>query len=229
METEALSKRNAIDDLRRYFVSRMDWRITLLLPALLLALSRWGSSRLDADSVLTDWLTCLTWIVSFRLADDLADRKLDQTRHADRVLCTTRYVAAFKTCLAILILLGMVTTFAFQGIESLVLLAAYGVLLTSWYLGRKRSGLGAVWNYHVVLLKYAVLTLSLIDSTFWLRTPKPILVAFIAYWLVCVFEVLHDADLRCKPVARRAAMWEVGLIVLATCFAFTWTGTQHLN
>ena len=219
MEIEELSNSTALEDIWRYAITRFDGRVVLLLPAWLIACSRWPRGSWTTSLLASDWLLCLAWIAAFRLADDLADRDLDRRRRPDRVLCRTSHLSVFHVLLLFLLAIAALATLMLRDGASLVMLIVYAALLKAWYLGRGKLAASAICNYHMVLLKYAAITLVLIGSRNWLRSENTWLAAFIAYGALCVWEVVHDADLRGSSTARRIAAAEFLLVVLASLLA----------
>ncbi len=161
-----------------------------------MACSRWARGAWSTSLLPSDWLLCFAWVATFRLADDLADRELDRRRRPDRVLCRTRHERAFHVFLGGLMAMAALATLTLREWKSLVIVVVYGFLLKAWYLGRGKLAASVVCNYHIVLSKYAVITLVLIGSQHRVDWVSASLAAFIAYGLMCVWEVVHDADLR---------------------------------
>lgn len=162
-------------------------------------------------------------LVPFRLADDLADRKKDQSLHPDRELCTTTCPRNYLFALGALTCLAMIAVLSTRGNIARSLLVATMLFTGCWYVVREKLQASAIWNYHVVLTKYAAFVMILIDPDSWHIPVEVWWSSVTAYVLLLVWEVLHDATHRNDVTATRLAATEI-----LTWSAWTlWIGLQN--
>lgn len=163
-----------------------------LLPAVflvvLMALAGRGWSGVAAAAI--DVLAALGLVIAFRIWDDLADRERDRAIHPDRVLVRAASVVPLRTAAWTAAAGAAVLLALTRGTASVVVLAAYTVVLAASYATRgPRSGVGD----RILLLKYGVFTLALIGLPA-AATARGLLAAAAAFVAACVYEWFHDAE-----------------------------------
>ncbi len=154
---------SSITDVLRY--RRTRFGMALFLPlALFLALA---ASMIDASATVMGWLwhslLALSWLLQFRLADDLADLPRDRRDHPNRVLVQ----AALGPFYALLVLLtagnALLTAWWCPSPRWVEFLALSGLFLI-WYVVTRRYRPPLLIASHVVLLKYPAFVYLLIDG-----------------------------------------------------------------
>jgi 4-hydroxybenzoate polyprenyltransferase len=142
-------------------------------------------------------------LLQFRLWDDLADRERDRRRHPGRVLVAARSLGPFHALHGAAA--GAAVLLLATGPDPGRRLAVYGLLalaLALWYGPGRRRWPQPVLGYHVVLAKYPVFACLLGGGP---AHPVPRLLAILSLYLgLCVYEVLHDAEVARAPGARGA-------------------------
>ena len=195
------------EDLKAYLSSRwLTGPILLLIPLLLF--TAWIPSLPThwADAC-TQTLLVANLVAMFRLWDDLSDLATDRTTHPNRVLCRSTNERSFRwTCR----LLGMTAL-------SLLLLTnpmnAIGfTLLTVIFAGYYRLPWRSSWprlSYHLLIIKYpcfvALVSISADQPISALR----LMLMLVTYLSLCIYEVVHDPQLRADTGCRLIAATEL--------------------
>jgi 4-hydroxybenzoate polyprenyltransferase len=171
-----------------------------------------GPGRLAWQAVLAASL-----LLQFRVWDDLADRERDRRRHPRRVLVTARSLGPFHALGGAAAGAGLLLLAA--GPDPGRRLAVYGLLvlaLALWYGAGRRRWSQPVLGYHVLLAKYPVFAYLLGGAP---ARPLPRLLAMLSLYLgLCVYEVLHDAEVARAPGARGALGAELAALVATAGF-----------
>jgi len=165
-----------------------------------------GARRPSAIAFLLAAPTALSFVLAFRVWDDLEDRARDAHEHPRRVtvladsatplIALSLSLAAFG---ALLVVLGP------RPAVRLGAAAGAAAILWLWYRLRRASAHGVV-NGHVVLLKYPALAFAASPVA-----PPPAALLSL-YLLLCVHEIVDDPALRASLVARRIAISECALV-----------------
>lgn len=155
-----------------------------------------------------------TLVLVFRIGDDLADLHTDRLRYPNRVLVQSSSLTPIVV-LALAIAAGDILIMLSQTLPGtrIAVFAATSLFLFLWYHVRTRLRAGPLGSAHVVLLKYPVI--SLLTCANWdhltLRTALPSAGAL--YLGLCIYEQVHDRNVR----ESRGAHWifaaEMGLLV----------------
>ena len=168
-------------DLIIYLRSRLAVPRILLLWLVLSACALWLSS---AGTFPVIFSTMALLIAQFRLWDDLSDRKHDALRHPQRVLVNTAHSKGFVWSCA-----GLTLPLAWMVNDRILiyigLLAAFALLYATVQARLLRT--------HLILLKYPIfiwLCARDADPEQWLRA------GLIVYLLLCVYDLVNDAELR---------------------------------
>jgi hypothetical protein len=214
MEIEDVSK-SFPDDLRGYVASRLR-TVPMLALVVLLLTAVWFPLLPNSIAVICLQVFLAIVLISiFRLWDDLADLNQDRIQHPDRVLSGTDHARLFQrvcillgtTVLAVLLASG--NTQASLGFSCLV------ILFVCFYKLPWRANWPLV-SYHLLILKYPlfVILISTCDD-------RPInqlhlIIALLAYFLLCIYEVIHDpvlrSDTRCRLIAGTELVFAAGLV-----------------
>jgi 4-hydroxybenzoate polyprenyltransferase len=199
-----------IDDLGRYLRTRVPIRIYLPL-ALFLTVAGQAGGRPPGLLGLA-FLVGLAYVLvlGFRLWDDLIDREHDRVRHPDRVLLQAGSVRVFRGLLIVTFAVAAAMVASREGAASQ--LAAMAILcgaLFVWYRVRGRFRAGGIVNYHLVLLKYPVIVYVLCSPSREAGLSHLLMAMVLVYLCFCIYEVLHDADLRAAQGARAALALEM--------------------
>jgi 4-hydroxybenzoate polyprenyltransferase len=156
-------------------------------------------------------------LLQFRVWDDLADRERDRRRHPRRVLVTARRLGPFHALHGAAAGAGVLLLAA--GPDPGRRLAVYGLLalaLALWYGPGRRRWTQPVLGYHVVLAKYPVFVYLLSGES---ARPLPRLLAMLSLYLgLCVYEILHDAEVARAPGARGALRADLAALVATSGF-----------
>jgi 4-hydroxybenzoate polyprenyltransferase len=193
----------------RYLGERGRLPALAALSLLMASTGSTASARLTASGVGLAAATALLLILAFRIWDDLEDREYDALRHPTRITVVARSVRPLERLAAALFIAGglLIGRTADAGLRLLVLCAA-ALALGVWYSARSPSRRGLA-NSHVVLLKYPILAFAASPVT-----PSPIALAAV-YLGLCAYEVADDRALRASLGARRLAMSEGALSIIA--------------
>jgi 4-hydroxybenzoate polyprenyltransferase len=203
-----------INDLGRYLRTRVPVRIYLPL-ALFLTVAGQAGGRPPALPGLA-FLVGLAYVLvlGFRLWDDLIDRERDRSRHPDRVLSQVGSVRVFRGFLFVTFAVAAAMVASREGAASRLAATAFlcgGLFI--WYRVRGRFHVKGIVNYHLVLLKYPVIVYILGSPSLQAGLSHLLMAMVLVYLCFCIYEVLHDADLRAAQGARAALaleMWALG-------------------
>jgi hypothetical protein len=190
-------------------------RLQALLPlSIAIAAVAWTGIPFDAflpaEFVATVAQT-LVLVFAFRVWDDVEDREYDAIHHPGRIIAASGRVAPFIVFAAALGAAAMIPAVLIARLaEQIAIINLAIVVLIAWY-HRRGSDAPSLANAHMVLLKYPIIG--------WAVAPlRPKLPALVALYLgLCAFEVFDDPALRASPHARRVAIGEaiVGVLALA--------------
>ena len=199
----------------RYLRERARLSVLVPLAAVMAAIGGWTGGQVNgwtgqrrAIEFALATVTALVLMLAFRVWDDLEDRSRDAREHPSRVTVVANSVRPLIVVALVLGVSGVLLVV--RGPKSGARLAAIGaafVILAVWYRLRRASD-RAVFNAHVVLLKYPLLAFA--------ATPfAPSLGALVALYLIlCVSEVVDDRTLRASILARWIAISECALVSL---------------
>ena len=208
MEIVELFNASERASLYRYFSTRFKWPVVIALPSLLVILALSATQQWAPWSFSVTFLLALALVVPLRLADDLADRRRDQSRYPDRELCKTAYLPSYWYSLVILLCIAALVVSCTRGLVALVILVAATAVVAIWYKFREALQASAIVNYHVVLTKYISFEWILIDSSALPTSIDGWWYALTAYGALLLWEVLHDETNRLLATARRLAVLE---------------------
>lgn len=173
-----------MNDLRAWLRERVP--VSRFGPLALFLTLLGGSPSLDRAAMIA---LAAALIVTFRLRDDLADRKRDAIEQPERTLVRARSTRPFAIAVVIglaLAWLGLTRVYGLErGLAVLGLAAAFELAYRLELPGRHR------W----VLLKYPIFALLLADSL----TPT---LAGLCYLSFVIYERLDDVALRSRPDAE---------------------------
>ena len=191
------------DAVLRYVRTRFPVRLYAPLAVFLSVAGLAGARRLGAVDFVVTVALAATLVFQFRLQDDLADCEADRLRHPDRVLATVRSRTAFRAILLLVFGLNSAVIAWQTGLGRrltvfMVLTGAFGM----WYRWRRRLHAGAFVGSHVVLSKYPVFVYLLGGEAGASRAGHLLLAMLVVYLCFCIYEVLHDPDLRVVPRAH---------------------------
>ncbi len=202
-------------DLAGYVRTRFPLRLAVLLPSFICAgailPSRQSTTSLET---VASFVLAVLLVFEFRLWDDLADRVRDQERYPNRVLCQATSIVAFQRFCGVLALINMCLVAGLRSWWSFAVLLLLHVLLAAWYGTRDRWRAGIVINYHAVLLKYAGFVLILGTTSHAKLTPRLFISSVVVYLSLCVFEVLHDPQLRTLRAAWLMLTFDAALLLV---------------
>lgn len=216
METVELFNASERASLYRYFSTRFKWPVVIALPSLLAILALSATQQWSLASFSVTFLLALALVVSFRLADDLADRQRDQSRHPDRELCKTAYLPSYWNTLVILLCIAALVVSCTRGLVALAILATAIAVVAIWYKVREALQASAILNYHLVLTKYIAFEWILIDASALPTSTNGWWYALTAYGTLLLWEVLHDETNRSLATARRLAVLEFAVWLVWT-------------
>jgi hypothetical protein len=204
------------EDLNSYLSSRL-LTVPMLLLLLLLFLAAWlPSLPTHTSTACIQILIVANLVAMFRLWDDLSDLPKDRTTKPDRILCQTSHEASFRwTCR----ILGIT---AFSMLTLTHLLNGIGfALLTAFFTLYYKSPWRTSWprlSYHLLILKYpcfiALISISQDQPASQLR----LMLILMTYLTLCIYEVIHDPELRADAWCRGIAGIELAsAAVTAIC------------
>jgi hypothetical protein len=208
------------EDLKAYLSSRwLTGPILLLIPLLLFAAwipalpTRW------ADAC-TQTLLVANLVAMFRLWDDLSDLAVDRTTHPNRVLCRSSNERSFRwtcrvlgmTALSLLLLTNPMNAIGFTILT---------IIFASYYRLPWRSSWPRL-SYHLLIIKYpcfvALISISADQPISTLR----LMLIIVTYLSLCIYEVVHDPQLRADFWCRLIAAIEfVSAAIAVTCITVT--------
>ena len=204
------------EDLKAYLSSRwLTGPILLLIPLLLFA--AW------IPSLPTGWADACTQtlleanlVAMFRLWDDLSDLAVDRTTHPNRVLCRSSNERSFRwtcrvlgmTALSLLLLTNPMNAIGFTILT---------IIFASYYRLPWRSSWPRL-SYHLLIIKYpcfvALISISADQPISTLR----LMLIIVTYLSLCIYEVVHDPQLRADFWCRLIAAIEfVSAAIAVTC------------
>src|SRR5688572_23435625 len=199
-----------IEEIVNYLRERYPFRYFLPLAAAFTAAAFAGGIPRGESDIFLCWVVAFSMVFQFRLWDDLADLPYDRIHHPQRVLCRAQ---APDSYIHIVGIVGVVNTGLLMLLDRSYLgFALLNLAAVAWYAGISIDQRRSIAGRHVTLLKYPLIVLLIApQDTLGLRT----IIAAVAVYLACsIYEVLHDSDVRAKPVAR-ALMWtEVSVLSL---------------
>ena len=165
-----------------------------------------------------DVVLVLLFVLQFRLWDDLSDLQRDRLEHPQRVLSQTTQTRSFWCGVGLLGALGGGVVWWRGPLAAIVAVGVLHVALWLWYAFPGRRSL-AIADYHVVLLKYPVFAFLIatrvgvgVDTFF---------MAACVYWVVCIYEVVHDRKLRAHVASRVVAAAEATLFCVLVVVLFS--------
>ena len=201
-----------------YLRERCPFRYFLPLAAAFTAAAFVGGMPRGEGDIFLCWVVAFSMVFQFRLWDDLGDLPYDRIHHPQRVLCRALSPYFYIHVVGIV---GVVNA----GLLMLLGRSYLGFVLLNlaalaWYAGIAIEQRRSIAGRHVTLLKYPLIILLIApQDTLGLRS----VIAAVAAYLACsIYEVLHDSEVRAKPVAR-ALMWtEVSVLSLGIVMTFSW-------
>jgi 4-hydroxybenzoate polyprenyltransferase len=138
----------------------------------------------------TDLALALALVMTFRIWDDLMDRERDRMKHPDRVVVRASSIAPLRFASWILGTAALIVLARSRTTASAGLLVGYMAVLAAVYATR---GPRSAASDRILLLKYGVFTLGLIDMPDAL-TARGLLAAAAAFVVACAYEWWHDAE-----------------------------------
>jgi 4-hydroxybenzoate polyprenyltransferase len=199
-----------IDDLGRYLRTRVPVRIYLPLALFLTVAGQAGGRPPGLLGLVFLVGLAYVLVLGFRLWDDLIDRERDRFRHPDRALSQAGSVRVFRGFLIVAFAVATAMVASREGAASrLAVVAILCAALFVWYRVRRRFRAGGIANYHVVLLKYPVIVCVLGSPSSETGLSRLLMAMVLVYLCFCIYEVLHDADLRAAQGARAALALEM--------------------
>jgi 4-hydroxybenzoate polyprenyltransferase len=203
--------------------------LAVLLPLLLVLAALRERVALNGETAVA-LVTALALVLELRLWDDLCDRELDRQIQPDRVLCQSASVRPFLVLLVVLMAINFALVVLLRGWWAGAILAGLHVFLAAWYGLRCRVNCGPVVNYHVVLLKYALIVWMLGAVAASDLASAPLVFSACAVYLgLCIFEAGHDARLRSLPAARICLAIECLLLAALGCVAVWSAGSSRFG
>lgn len=188
------------EDLRSYLTTRV-LTVPMLMLMLLLLLAAWLTSRPDQPSTAgIQTLVIANLLVMFRLWDDLSDLATDRVTNPDRILCQTSHQTSFRRTCGIL----GITSFSIlmssdpkSGISFVLLTGFYAIYYKlPWRLSWPRL------SYHLLIFKYPCFIALISVSQNEARPQIHLMVMFVTYLILCIYEVAHDPKLRADAWCR---------------------------
>jgi hypothetical protein len=213
METTDMS-RSFRHEFGAYIRTRFPLWLALSLPLFLTVAAQTSSRPISLLNFFSAYGQGVLLVFIFRLWDDIADRPRDQHAHPERVLSQSSLIQEFVSLDLFLAILSVFLTIdRYFSAPTKTMLALYSVLFV-WYWLRERLPWVPVLNYHIILTKYPCFVMILSGTSDRTFTPTLFSQAAVVYLLLCVFEVLHDRELRRFGVARVMAFVEFVLAML---------------
>jgi hypothetical protein len=196
-----------IENSIRYITERFPLRLFALLVVGLTVASFAGGRATASLNFTVSLIAGTVLVFHFRLCDDLADRRYDQTHSPGRVLSRAERLHWFYqllalstlACLALLLILGH-KPLVFAGLNAAALI---------WYAAVPIQWRQSIPGRHVLLLKYPIFV--------WLIAPQPhrgeIRLSMTIVYLCCaIYELFHDGGMRAKRAARMVMALEICLL-----------------
>ena len=192
------------EDLWFYLHSRL-LTVPMLLLLFLLLLAAWlPSAPSHATTIGIQILITTNLLAMFRLWDDLSDIATDRTKKPDRILPQTSHQASFRWTCGIL------------GITSFSMLVLTNprnsigfLLLTAFFMIYYKLPWRTSWprlSYHLLILKYPCFIALICVSHDEATRPLHLMLMLLTYLILCIYEVVHDAQLRadagCRIIAK---------------------------
>ncbi|MGB1814840.1 MAG: hypothetical protein ACPHJ3_05740 [Rubripirellula sp.] len=203
-------------DLASYVSSRL-LTIPMLALLILLLLAAWlPAFPNDALTAVTQILITANLLAMFRLWDDLSDLAADRITNPDRVLCKTAHQALFRWTGVILTLtaISMLTaTNPRSGIGFVFLVIIFAI-----YYKLPWRSLWPRLSYHLLILKYPCFIALICSCNNQTISNQHLMVMLVAYFILCIYEVVHDPDLRADTWCRGLA----GIELLAAIITASW-------
>jgi hypothetical protein len=188
----AVSSNSRINELVRYWQSRLPISIFVPLAVLLYAASLAAASKPTIVELVTNLLLSYTLVVQFRLLDDLADLRHDRFQYPDRVMSKAVSLGHYQFVVGLLFIINTLLIVLAKPVLALVLFIALTVTLQVWYTLPGRMLCRGIPNYHVVLLKYPLFVYVLAANMSSARAVLLIVAMVSVYLFVCIYEVVHD-------------------------------------
>ncbi len=136
-------------------------------------------------------------IVQFRLWDDLADFDKDKREHPMRVICTTQHRRAFQLLRLLMTAITLLLLVISGSVKAFIALSLLVIFMAALYAFPQRRA-WPLMDYHLVLLKYPTLVLTVVLFTNGTPRTSQIIMACVVYLLLCSYEVFHDPALRSR-------------------------------
>ncbi len=209
-----------ITELLRYRKSRLPVGIYFPLALFLCTASlaaAWPTTVVDfANNI----LLAFTLVSQFRLWDDLSDVGRDRLDHAERVLTQVKSLAHFRVALAVLLAFNVFVIASLKPDSRFIAFLLLNTTFFVWYRFFRRARFGAIFNYHVVLIKYPVFVLLLSPASTASHPAALLYAVGLVYLCFCVHEVLHDAKLRTSRGAIYVLAIEMAALALLPTLMF---------
>jgi hypothetical protein len=197
-----------------YLTTRFGPRVALGLPAVLL-LGKWLADPNSFDAwIVVDFAIACLYVLAFRIADDIADRKSDCLREPTRVLCCESSVRPVLLLAGFASLIATMTVAGTRSYPALLVALATHAWLFGWYAIRDRLRLGQRGNSHFVLAKYPLLVVVLAMGNEPTVGERLAVAAAAAYCGLCLFEYWDDRGLREELGSR---YWTAGAALTLVC------------
>lgn len=192
------------EDLWSYLHSRLLTVPMLLLLILLLSAAWLPSIPGDAKTIVIQILITANLLAMFRLWDDLSDLVKDLTTKPARILPQTSHQVSFRwtcgilgiTCFSMLLLSNPENSIGFLFLTA---------LFTIYYKLPWRSSWPRL-SYHLLMFKYPCFIALICISQDQPVRPAHLMLMLLTYLILCIYEVVHDpqlrADTRCRTIAK---------------------------
>jgi 4-hydroxybenzoate polyprenyltransferase len=223
METGDLSS-SLSRDLLEYAKTRFPAWLAALLPLVLVLAALRGRVSFSAEFAIA-FTMALLLVLEFRLWDDLCDVNRDRRVHPERVLCRSASLRPFWGLALVLMALNFGLAALVRGRWAAAVLLGLHVLLAAWYGWRGPANGRPILNYHVVLLKYPVIVWMLgAIAAADINDPPLWISAAMVYLALCIYEVVHDRQLRQARSAQICLAVESVLLAAVGCLVLLSAG-----
>ena len=203
-------------DLSSYVSSRL-LTVPMLALLMLLLLAAWlPSLPKDALTAVNQVLIAANLLAMFRLWDDLSDLTSDRITNPDRVLCQTSHHASFRWT-GVSLTLTATSMLMFTNPRSGVGFALLVIVFAIYYKLRWRSSWPRL-SYHLLIFKYPCFIALICSCQNQTIGKLHLMLMLVAYFILCIYEVVHDPNLRADTWCRTIA----GIELLAAIITASW-------
>ncbi len=195
MEIEESCKLS-INDLAKYQQTRFPVRLFLPLALFLCTASLVTGWPPNLPAWTGHVLLACTLLFQFRLWDDLNDLARDRRDHPERILSRSKSLAPFYAATGLSFVINLVLLLWLYSTIAVGIFLTLNLTFLAWYQLAGKFKIHATVAYHIILIKYPIFVLLLASADLATEVRSMLYAMAVVYFSFCVYELLHDQQLR---------------------------------